>query len=87
MSETGWEAVTRLERAVAEASARLRALRAENEELRERLEAIEGERRAEVEERSSHRDAWQAERLEVTDRVERLAAGLETLLADLSPDG
>jgi chromosome segregation ATPase len=82
MSETKWEAVARLESAVAEASARLRALRAENDELRARLEELEDERRRQA---ATHQDAWQAERLEVAERVERLAGGLESLLGELSP--
>ena len=88
MSEAGWQAVSRLERAVAEASARLRALRTENEELRSRLEELENERRLEVDQRSATAEAWQSERQEVTERVEHLAQGLESLLEGLSsPDG
>ena len=81
MSETRWEAVARLERAVTEAAARLRALRAENEELRSRLAELEGERLQEAEALSTHQGAWHVERQELTDRVERLAAGLEGLLS------
>jgi cell division protein FtsB len=80
MSESGWEAVARLERAVADASARLQALRGENQELRERVAELESERQREDEERS---EAWRTERQEVAQRVERLAGGLEELLAGL----
>lgn len=81
MTEARSEAVARLERAVTEAAARLRALRAENEELRSRVAELEGERQQEAEALSSHQGAWHVERQELTDRVERLAAGLEGLLA------
>jgi predicted nucleic acid-binding Zn-ribbon protein len=81
MTEGRWEAVARLERAVAEASARLSALRRENEELRSRVAELEEERRRETEEISSHQGAWQTERQELAERVERLASGLEGLLA------
>lgn len=83
MTETRWEAVARLERAVTEASARLRALRAENDELRSRIAELEGERQREADALSTHQGAWHVERQELADRVERLAAGLEGLLANV----
>jgi hypothetical protein len=83
MTEARWEAVARLERAVTEASARLRALRVENEELRSRISELEGERQREADALSIHQGAWHVERQELADRVERLAAGLEGLLANV----
>ena len=83
MTDARKEAIARLEQAVHEASARLRALRAENEELRSRLAELEHERRLDAEQLSTHQGAWNVERQELAARVERLAAGLEGLLSSV----
>jgi len=65
-----------LEEKVREASARLRELRAENAELTRRIRELEASGAA------TAGGAWSAERDEIRQRVEKLAAYLEELLKD-----
>ena len=63
-----------LEERVREAAQEIRRLRAERDQLSERLAAIESGQKADT--------AWEQEREEVRRRVERLVAQLEGLIRD-----
>jgi len=74
----GW--LRDLEERVREASTRLQDLRAENEQLREKLGALEGRLAATPDEGGAA--DWAQEREEIRQRVEGLVQHLDELLAE-----
>lgn len=80
MSEAAW--LEELEAAVRRAADSLTRLRTEKRELAERVECLEEELAAVGGDDPPEAEAWEEEREEVRERVERLVEGLERLLDD-----
>lgn len=72
-----------LEQRVQAAAERIRALKAENDRLVERVGKLQGE--LELAQDDSAARAWAEEREDIRQRVEKLAATLEGLLEDSAP--